>query len=65
MPEHYYLGIDVGTGSVRGALVRGNGEILKTSTCPIQTWNPQTDYYEQSSENIWESCCQVVKVKLL
>lgn len=58
----YFIGVDVGTGSVRAALVDGAGRILKKSTNPIRTWNPETDFYQQSSEDIWRCCCKVVRV---
>lgn len=61
----YFIGVDVGTGSARAALVNENGKILKTSAENIQTWNPQKDFYEQSSENIWNACVTCIKVKLL
>lgn len=59
----YFVGVDVGTGSVRAALVDGTGRILKKSTNPIRTWNPETDFYQQSSEDIWKCCCKVVRVR--
>lgn len=61
----YFVGVDVGTGSVRAALVDGAGRILKKSTSPIKTWNPETDFYQQSSEDIWRCCCKVVRVRNL
>ena len=48
-----YIGIDVGTGSVRAALVSDIGQVLHTSVMPIKIHNPQQDFYEQSSTNIW------------
>jgi len=59
----YFVGVDVGTGSVRAALVDGKGRILKKSTNAIQTWNPEENFYQQSSEDIWCSCCKVVRVR--
>jgi len=59
----YFVGVDVGTGSVRAALVDGTGRILKKSTNAIQTWNPEENFYQQSSEDIWRSCCKVVRVR--
>ncbi|XP_077290629.1 FGGY carbohydrate kinase domain-containing protein isoform X2 [Arctopsyche grandis] len=56
-----FVGVDIGTGSARAALVTDEGKVLKTAVKTIQTWNPITDHYEQSSENIWESCKYVVK----
>ncbi|XP_026807335.1 FGGY carbohydrate kinase domain-containing protein [Rhopalosiphum maidis] len=57
----YFIGVDVGTGSVRAALVDNAGRILKKSTNSIQTWNPEENFYQQSSEDIWRSCCKVVR----
>ncbi|XP_069794608.1 FGGY carbohydrate kinase domain-containing protein isoform X2 [Narcine bancroftii] len=58
---HYYMGIDVGTSSVRGALVDQNGKVIVQAEQPIQIWEPQLDYYEQSSADIWTACCTVSK----
>lgn len=52
---HYYVGVDVGTGSCRAALVSSSGKVLKVDTHPIETYHPAKDYYEQSSDNIWAS----------
>ncbi|KAL0482839.1 D-ribulokinase [Acrasis kona] len=63
MPR-YTVGVDVGSGSVRAAIVNvENGEILNESisTNEIKTWHDRTDFYEQSSRNIWECTCNVVK----
>ncbi|KAE9524808.1 hypothetical protein AGLY_014858 [Aphis glycines] len=57
----YFIGVDVGTGSARAALVDNAGRILKKSTNVIQTWNPEENFYQQSSEDIWRSCCKVVR----
>ncbi|XP_050535244.1 FGGY carbohydrate kinase domain-containing protein [Daktulosphaira vitifoliae] len=57
----YFVGVDVGTGSVRAALVDRIGRIIQKSTCDILTWNPEPNYYQQSSDNIWQSCCKVIK----
>ena len=58
----YVIGIDVGTGSVRGALVTKTGEVVKIHTEEITTWNPKPDYYRQSSNEIWSTCCSIIKV---
>lgn len=56
-----FVAVDVGTQSVRAALVTEKGKIVKTATCPLDTWNPQPDFYQQSSEQVWRSCCTAVK----
>lgn len=63
-PGHYYVGIDVGTGSVRAALVDQRGVLLAFAEQPIKKWEPQFNYHEQSSEDIWAACCLVTKVRV-
>lgn len=55
MSNRLYLGIDVGTGSVRAGLFDGEGNRRGTASVDIQIWRPQTDFVEQSSDNIWAS----------
>lgn len=57
----YFIGIDVGTQSVRAGLVTPYGTVVTTATQPIKTWNPKPNVYEQSSENIWALCVNVIK----
>ncbi|KAM9542215.1 FGGY carbohydrate kinase domain-containing protein isoform 3-T8 [Guaruba guarouba] len=60
-PEKYYVGIDVGSASVRAALVDGFGTVMAHAEQPIQIWEPQAEHYEQSSADIWAACCSVTK----
>lgn len=62
MPPLYFVGVDVGTGSARAALINSQGKVITSTVITIETWNPQPDYYEQSSDNIWKSVCQCVRV---
>ena len=62
MTMEYVIGIDVGTESVRGALVDKDGKIRKMQTENITIWCPQPDFYQQSSDEIWLACCKVIKV---
>lgn len=62
MAACYYIGVDVGTASVRAALVASDGKIVSCATRPLQIWQPLPDYYEQSSEDVWNNVCLVVKV---
>lgn len=59
---NYFVGVDVGTGSARAALVTSQGKVVETAMQSIKTFNPQEDFYEQSSDDIWQSVCHVVKV---
>lgn len=59
--RRYYVGVDVGTYSVRAALVSANGRLEATSAKAISVWEPSVDVYEQSSDEIWSAVCKVVK----
>ncbi|XP_069449017.1 FGGY carbohydrate kinase domain-containing protein isoform X3 [Ovis canadensis] len=60
-PRSFYVGMDVGTGSVRAALVDQRGTLLAFADQPINQWEPQFNHHEQSSEDIWAACCIVSK----
>lgn len=62
--SNYYIGVDVGTSSVRAALVDGTGRIAEINVQTITIWSPTDDLYQQSSEDIWQACCRAVKVSL-
>ncbi|KAF7732112.1 hypothetical protein EC973_006367 [Apophysomyces ossiformis] len=57
----YYLGIDVGTGSARAAVIDAQGTLVGLAVQPIRTANPLTDFYEQSTTDIWQSICHCVR----
>lgn len=59
----YYIGVDVGTGSVRAALVDDRGNVIKTEEISINIYNPKMSFYEQSSNEIWSACCKAIKVQ--
>lgn len=60
--EQYYLGVDVGTASVRVALVTRTGLVKATAEGPIRIWEPSPGHYVQSSDDIWEQCCCTIRV---
>ncbi|EZA46667.1 FGGY carbohydrate kinase domain-containing protein [Ooceraea biroi] len=57
----FFVGVDVGTGSARAALVAANGKVRKVAACPLEIFHPAPNFYEQSSDNIWSAVCHVVK----
>jgi len=59
--ENYFVGIDVGTGSARAGVFDGNGNLKGSVSAPIQMWKPARDFVEQSSDDIWRKCCEVVR----
>lgn len=64
--ESYYLGIDVGTGSARAALLSQSGEIISSSTHNTQLWRSPTDsaIFEQSTDDTWKQISSCVKEAL-
>lgn len=65
--SRYFIGIDVGTGSVRAGLVKSDGNIVASSVEPTQTYRDPRDHriFEQSTTNIWDGICKTVKAVLL
>lgn len=64
------ISCDVGSGSVRVAIIefngdRLNGKPLAIATKPITIYNPQPEYFEQSSGEIWDNICECVQVRTL
>ena len=59
MPQ-YFIGVDVGSQSVRAGLMH-NGRIIKSEVRAITVYNPEPNHFEQSSQNIWEGIVYCVK----
>ena len=64
MTTQAFLGVDVGTGSVRAGLFDAAGQRLGTGVCPIQIFRPAEDFVEQSSSDIWGAVCTAVRAAL-
>ena len=56
----FFLGLDVGTQSVRAALVDGKGNCCAFATAPIDTHFPQPGFAEQDASQWWQSTCRAV-----
>jgi len=61
----YFIGVDVGTSSVRAALVTSCGQLVCSASSAVTIWEPEPNFYEQSSTDIWQACCRVVRVSLV
>ena len=57
----YFLGVDVGTASVRVGLFTSTGKLIDTKSHKITIHNPAEDFFEQSSEEIWDAICLCIK----
>lgn len=53
--EKIFLGIDVGTNSVRVGAFNQKGQLRGKAEHPIRIWRPRPDFVEQSSEDIWSA----------
>lgn len=62
MTTKYIVSVDVGTSSVRVALINIDGKIMKKTIREINIWNPEPEHYEQSSDDIWNGVCFCIKV---
>ena len=61
----YALGVDVGTGSARAGVVDvASGALCGVHKQDIVMFHPLSEYYEQSSEDIWGAVCACVKAAL-
>jgi FGGY-family pentulose kinase len=61
MSSAAFVGVDVGSGSVRAAIFDSSGERLADVVRPIMQFNPRGDVFEQSSRNIWQQLCDAVR----
>ncbi|OTB01693.1 hypothetical protein M426DRAFT_63489 [Hypoxylon sp. CI-4A] len=64
-PKHYYIGVDVGTGSARALIIDDEGNSIASAAKTIGEWQPQPGMHEQSVSEIWGSICYAVKEALL
>lgn len=66
--QRLFLGVDVGTGSVRVGLFTEKGVRLGIAKKDIKTWpNPgfPEGSFDQSTEDIWQAVCAAVKVNTM
>lgn len=61
MRDQVFLGIDVGSASVRAGLFDAVGQRLAFAQRPIQQFHPRPRYVEQSSADIWAQTCAAVR----
>lgn len=61
----FYVGVDVGSGSARAGVFDEGGKRRGMGVKGIQTWKPEADFVEQSSEDIWAACGSAVKAALV
>ena len=57
---NYYLGVDIGTTSVKGLAMTIDGKVLGSLPFTIETVNPQPGFSEQDPEHIFQAVLQVI-----
>lgn len=55
-----FLGIDLGTSSIRALLLSFNGDVLAQSQENYNFNTPKNSWAEQNPEEWWDACCRVV-----
>ncbi|MGH0033671.1 MAG: xylulokinase [Myxococcota bacterium] len=54
-----YLGIDVGTSSVKGLLLEAGGHIVAEASSPLDVSRPRPLWSEQDPDDWWRATCEV------
>src|SRR5690348_7601109 len=50
-----FIGIDLGTSSVKSILVDANDRVIATATAPLEVSRPQPTWSEQNPEHWWDA----------
>lgn len=61
MEKIFFIGVDVGSASVRAGIFTPKGKRLAFAVRPIQQFHSGESQVEQSSEDIWLRVCETVK----
>src|SRR5262245_9842344 len=56
-----YLGLDIGTSSVKGVLIDAKQEIVASASAPLRVSRPHPGWSEQAPEDWWKACGKAVK----
>lgn len=56
----YYIGIDLGTSSVKLMLVDGEGEIKNTVSREYPVFYPRSGWSEQNADDWWSAICEAI-----
>ena len=64
MNAGHVIGVDVGTGSARAGIFDLAGTLVATARHDITLYHERGDLVEQSSTEIWDAVCQVVRAAL-
>ena len=62
--DEAFIGVDVGTGSVRAGVFTLRGQLLSSARRAIATWREAGDIVEQSSADIWAATVAAVRAAI-
>lgn len=65
MKNQCFIGVDVGSASVRAGVFDQQGARLAFAVRPISQYHPRADWVEQSSGQIWSQACEAIKDAVL
>lgn len=61
MSNGFFIGVDVGSASVRAGVYNAQGQRLAFATRPLSQFRPGGERVEQSSAEIWQRTCEAVR----
>lgn len=61
MRDDCFIGVDVGSASVRSGVFDHDGQRLAFAVRPINQFHPRVNVVEQSSVEIWQAVCDTIK----
>lgn len=64
MDAPLFVGLDIGSSSVRAGIFTADGQRLAFAERAIEQFHPRQGFVEQSSENIWSGCAQAIRAAL-
>ena len=65
MPDGYLIGVDIGTYSSKGVLVRTDGSVVASHTMPHEMDMPRPGFFEHDADRVWwHDFVQIVKALL-
>jgi xylulokinase len=61
LKENYLLGVDIGSGSLKSSIVRGDGAVMGSASKDVATHYPRPGWSEQNPEDWYEAFCETVR----
>jgi xylulokinase len=59
--ETFLLGVDIGSGSLKSTIIRGDGSVVSSASKDLNTSYPHPRWSEQNPEDWYDALCETVK----